>query len=91
MEIIVSGNTIVRAIVNEINNQVVVQQPQTSIIELTTPGPQGPAFAGQQFFNLTSIGNLSTVDSGVTLKWNGSQFIPANTLGEGLTVFGGAF
>lgn len=91
MEIIVSGNTTVRAIVNEINNQVVVQQPQTSIIELTTPGPQGPAFAGQQFFNLTSIGNLSAVDSGVTLRWNGSQFIPANTLGEGLTVFGGAF
>lgn len=91
MEIIVSGNTTIRAIVNEINNQVVVQQPQTSIIELTTPGPQGPAFAGQQFFNLTSIGNLSAVDSGVTLRWNGSQFIPANTLGEGLTVFGGAF
>lgn len=91
MEIIVSGNTIVRAMVTEINNQIIIQRPQASIVELTTPGPQGPAFAGQQFFNLTSIGNLSAVDSGVTLRWNGSQFIPANTLSEGLTVFGGAF
>ncbi len=91
MEIIVSGNTIVRAIVTEINNQIIIQRPQVSIVELTTPGPQGPAFAGQQFFNLTSIGNLSAVDSGVTLRWNGSQFIPANTHSEGLTVFGGAF
>ena len=91
MEIIVSGNTIARAIVTEINNQIIIQRPQTSIVELTTPGPQGPAFTGQQYFNITSIGNLSAVDSGVTLRWDGSQFIPANTLGEGLTVFGGAF
>jgi hypothetical protein len=91
MEIIVSGNTITQAIVTEINNEIIIQQPQTSIVELTAPGPQGPAFAGQQFFNLASIGNLSAVDSGVTLRWDGSQFLPANTLSEGLTVFGGAF
>ena len=54
MEIIVSGNTIVQAIVTEINNQIIIQRPQTSIVELITPGPQGPAGAGFVFTQSSS-------------------------------------
>lgn len=71
--------------------QIIIQQPQTGFVELTIPGPQGPAFAGQQFFDTSAIGALSGANSGVTLKWDGNQFVPADELGEGLTIFGGAF
>lgn len=91
MQITVSGSTVNQAIINEENHQLVIQKPLTSIIELATPGAQGPAFVGQQYFNMTSVGALSIADSGVTLKWDGNQFVPTDDLGEGLTVFGGAF
>jgi hypothetical protein len=91
MQVIVSGTTINQAVVIKENNQVVVQQPLSQVVELSVPGAQGPAFAGQQLFNVSAIEALSVVNSGVTLKWDGNQFVPADELGEGLTVFGGAF
>lgn len=91
MQVIVSGGTVNQVIIAEESHQLVIQQPQTSIVELSTPGAQGPAFVGQQYFNMTSIETLSIADSGVTLKWDGNQFVPVDALGEGLTIFGGAF
>jgi hypothetical protein len=91
MQVVVSGVTSTRIVVQEDINQVVIQKPVSNIVELSVPGAQGPAFAGQQFFNLSSLEGLSAIDSGVTLKWDGSQFVPADELGGGLTVFGGAF
>lgn len=91
MQIVVSGVSSTQIIVEQETHQIVLQRPQTGIVELTTPGPQGPAFTGQQFFNISSIASLSAADSGSTLKWDGSQFVPASELSEGLTVFCGAF
>lgn len=91
MQIVVSGSSIHQAIITEENHQLVIQQPVTSVVELAIAGAQGPAFVGQQYFNMASIETLSIADSGVTLKWDGNQFVPADELGEGLTIFGGAF
>ena len=91
MQIIVSGSTIHQAIISEESHQLVIQQPVTSVLELTTPGAQGSAFVGQQYFNMASIETLTIAESGVTLRWNGSQFVPASELSDGLTVFGGSF
>ncbi len=91
MQVVVSGSAINQAIISEENHQLIIQQPQTGIVELSTPGAQGPAFVGQQYFNMASIETLTITDSGVTLKWDGNQFVPADELGEGLTIFGGAF
>lgn len=60
MEIIVSGNTIVRAIVTEINSQIIIQRPQANIVELTTVGPQGPASFG--FADFAEIQNVNATD-----------------------------
>lgn len=91
MQVIVTGSSIYQAIITEENHQLIIQQPVTSVVELTTPGAQGPAFVGQQYFNMASIETLTIAESGVTLRWNGSQFVPANELSDGLTVFGGSF
>lgn len=91
MKIIVSGATASQVVIEESLNQVVVQRPQLGTVELITAGPQGPAFTGQQFFDISSIESLSAVNSGSTLKWDGTHFVPADELGEGLAIFGGAF
>lgn len=91
MQVVISGVSSSQVVVEQEAHQIVLQKPQTGIVELTTPGPQGPAFTGQQFFNISSIGSLSAADSGSTLKWDGTQFVPSDEISEGLTVFGGAF
>lgn len=70
---------------------VIVQRPQTAIATIVTPGPQGPAFAGRQFFDTEAMESLSAADSGATVKWNGTQFVPTAELSDGLTLNGGAF
>ena len=91
MQIIVSGSSIHQAIITEESHQLVIQQPVTSVVELAIPGAQGPAFVGQQYFNMASNETLTIAESGVTLRWNGSQFVPASELSDGLTIFGGSF
>ena len=68
-----------------------VEPKQTGYLTLTVAGPQGPAFAGEQYFDTALIGQLSVANSGVTVKWNGNQFVPASELAGGLTIYGGAF
>ena len=82
MQIVVSGAT---------SNTVSVQRLQNGYLALTVPGPQGPAFAGQQFFDIAAMESLTVADSGATVQWNGTQFVPATELGSGLTLNGGAF
>lgn len=82
MQIIISGAT---------SNTVAVERKENGYLALTMPGPQGPAFAGQQFFDITAMESLTVANSGVTVKWNGTQFVPAAELGSGLTLNGGAF
>jgi hypothetical protein len=70
---------------------VVVTKPQGKIVEITTAGPQGPPFAGAQFFDTTAIGALTSGDTGALLAWNGNVFEPVNELSNNLTIAGGAF
>lgn len=72
-------------------NTVNIERNQNGYLALTVRGPQGPAFAGEQYFDTSLIGQLTVADSGVTVKWNGTQFVPASELAGGLTVNGGAF
>jgi len=72
-------------------NTVNVERKQNGYLALTVTGPQGPAFAGEQYFNTALISQLSVANSGVTVKWNGTQFVPASELADGLTIYGGAF
>lgn len=72
-------------------NTVQIERKQNGYLGLTVRGPQGPAFAGEQFFDTSAISNLTVADSGVTVKWNGTQFVPTNELDGGLTITGGAF
>jgi hypothetical protein len=91
MNIVINAQPSPRILVSEEEHQVVVTRPVERIIELTTPGVQGPAFSGQQYFDLPAIELLSSGDTGVALTWNGSQFEPSTEIGENLTIFGGAF
>jgi hypothetical protein len=72
-------------------NTVSIERKQNGYLALTVRGPQGPAFAGQQFFDTSAMESLTVADSGVTVKWNGTQFAPASELSEGITINGGAF
>jgi len=77
--------------INESVNSVVVTKPQGQIVEVATAGPQGPPFAGAQYFNTVAIGALTSGDSGTILSWDGALFSPTNELSENLTLAGGAF
>lgn len=72
-------------------NTVNVERKQNGYLALTVRGVQGPAFAGEQYFDTALISQLSVANSGVTVKWNGTQFVPASELADGLTIYGGAF
>jgi hypothetical protein len=91
MQIVVSGATPSRITIVESGNTVVLQKQISTIVSLTTAGPQGPAFSGQQFFNLSAIGGLTVADSGTTLKWNGTEYVPSIEIGPNLIINGGAF
>ena len=54
MQIVVSGSANTQVLITEEASQVVIQQPQTAVVELTTPGPQGPAGAGFVFTQSSS-------------------------------------
>lgn len=82
MNIVISGNT---------RNIVKVAPQQNGYLGLITPGPQGPAFAGQQFFDIEAMEGLTVADSGATVRWNGTQFAPSSELSGGLSINGGAF
>lgn len=91
MELTISGTSSTKVQIVKSGSTVVVTKPLSSIVSIAMAGPQGPAFAGQQFFDLDAIEALSIVDSGVTLKWNGTQYVPTEQLGANLTINGGAF
>lgn len=77
--------------VNETVHSVVVNKPAGQIVEVVTAGPQGPPFAGAQYFNTAAIGALTSGDAGTILSWNGQLFTPTNELSTNLTLAGGAF
>lgn len=77
--------------ISEATHSVVVSKPEGQIIEVATAGPQGPPFAGAQYFNTAAIGALTSGDSGTILSWDGALFSPTNELSENLTLAGGAF
>lgn len=77
--------------VNETVHSVVVNKPAGQIIEVATAGPQGPPFAGAQYFNTAAIGALTSGDAGTILSWDGQLFSPTNELSKNLTLAGGAF
>lgn len=77
--------------ISETTHSVVVSKPEGQIIEVATAGPQGPPFAGAQYFNTAAIGALTSGDSGTILSWDGALFSPTNELSENLTLAGGAF
>lgn len=58
MQIVVSGSSVHQATITEESHQLVIQRPQTSIVELTTPGPQGPAS-----FGFADFGDIQNVDA----------------------------
>lgn len=72
-------------------NAVVVQQPQSSVVEVASPGPQGPGFVGTVFMDIDTIETLASGDTGKLLVWNGSQYTATNILSDNLTIVGGAF
>lgn len=89
--LIITPPAVQRVNVSLSGNTVIAQQAQATIATIVIPGPQGPAFTGQQFFDISAMENLTVADSGVTVKWNGTQFVPAAEIGSGLTLNGGAF
>lgn len=58
MQIVVSGNAINQAVISEENHQLIIQRPQTNIVELITPGPQGPTS-----FDFADLGEIQNVDA----------------------------
>jgi hypothetical protein len=91
MEVVISGASSPQVQIVESGNTVVVTRPIISTVSLTMAGPQGPAFTGQQLFNIGAIEQLTVANSGSTLQWNGTQYVPASELGTNLTINGGAF
>ncbi len=68
-----------------------VQNPGTRVVEVTSPGPQGPPFTGASFFDSAVIGTLTSGDVGQVLSWNGTKFSPTDNLEDDLTITGGNF
>lgn len=91
MELTISGASSTQLQIVESGNTVVVTKPLSSIVSIAMAGPQGPAFTGQQFFDVGAMEGLSIADSGATLKWNGTQYVPTSEFGTNLTINGGAF
>lgn len=81
----------VQATVSTTNNEVVVQQPQSYVVEIASRGPQGPSFAGSIFLDTNAIGALTSGDTGKLLVWDGSKYTATDTLIDDLTIVGGAF
>ena len=77
--------------INETSTSVVVTKPEGRIVQIATAGPQGPPFAGAQYFDTTAIGALTSGDNGTLLAWSGSVFVPVKELSTNLTIAGGAF
>lgn len=77
--------------VTNTDTQVEVTKPTTNVVTLTAQGPQGPSFAGSQFFDVNAIDALNSGDQGQVLEWNGSLFTPTDELENDLTITGGAF
>ena len=91
MELVISGASSAQVQIIESGNTVVVTRPVATIVSLSMAGPQGPAFTGQQLFDVEAIEQLTVANSGSTLKWNGTQYVPTAELGTNLTINGGAF
>ena len=77
--------------VTETPTHVEVQRNSASVVEVSAPGPQGPLFAGANFFNNSAIANLSSGNTGAVLEWDGSLFQPTQLLENDLRINGGAF
>ena len=78
--------------VSKTNTLVEAQKSSTaSVVTLTAAGPQGPPYAGANFFNNTAIGNLNNGNAGAVLEWDGSLFQPTQLLENDLTITGGNF
>jgi len=77
--------------VSETPTGVKVQKASSKIVEVTAPGPQGPAFAGTSLFDIDAITALTSGDVGNVLEFNGTQFSPTNRLENDLTITGGNF
>lgn len=78
--------------ITETVNSVDIIKPSGHVIEITTAGPQGPPFAGSQYFDISAIGALTSGDNGTLLAWSGNVFVPTTQLlSSNLTIAGGAF
>ena len=61
---------------------------QTSVVEITTTGPQGPISTQ---LDGDAIDALEAGDAGQVLKWSGTQFTPTDELEQNLTITAGFF
>jgi len=77
--------------VTETPTSIEVQRHNAKVVEVTAPGPQGPAFAGTNLFDIDAIAALTSGDVGNVLEFNGTQFSPTNRLENDLTITGGNF
>ena len=91
MELKITPGSPSRIAVTESTSEVVVQKQEMRVTLVTARGPQGPSFAGSNFFDTTAIDALTSSDTGKVLIWNGTKYAPADQLNEHLTIAGGAF
>lgn len=91
MELKISPGSPSRIAVTESTNEVVVQKQEMQVTLVTARGPQGPSFAGSNFFDTTAIDALTSSDAGKILIWNGTTYAPQDQLNTHLTIVGGAF
>lgn len=91
MELKISPGSPSSIAVTEATSEVVVQKQEMRVTLVTARGPQGPSFAGSNFFDTTAINALTSSDEGTILTWNGTRYAPSNSLTQNLTIVGGAF
>lgn len=91
MQLTIAPAAASRIIVTRTATTVEVQKQTTRTVEVASRGPQGPAFAGSNYFDTTAIGALTSGDTGTLLQWGGAAFVPTNELSQNLTIAGGAF
>lgn len=91
MELQITPGSPSRIAVTESTNEVVVQKQEMRVTLVTARGPQGPSFAGSNFFDTTAIDALTSSDEGKILVWDGTRYAPQDHLDAHLTIVGGAF
>mgnify|MGYP001165221668 FL=1 len=91
MELKISPGSPSRIAVTESTSEVVVQKQELRVTLVTARGPQGPSFAGSNFFDTTAIDALTSSDIGKVLTWDGTRYAPSSSLTQNLTIVGGAF